>query len=308
MPAQLPKAANPWASRSGCKTARLILSFHKNRCESRCPTHTSSCLCARRGALYSTIAVAQSIAVARLCSLTSLAHMDCLQSLRSPPEAPSRPRDAVSERAFCPSSGRVGGTKSTHPPHHLDRLIPSPLSCVHLCPAPPVSTHSPLQLPAEVAFGLRSGERRRFPTWGTLIRVRRLDHRLTGPAPDTTPAATLLARLVMIWARRVTLVGTECSSMGQVCPGLPPRHSFEPLLGAASFRRIEYRSFSLTRLALFARFGTVSLRPYWQGLDAPFIVELFTFHRFGGNPKAVSLRPVCVVTAGLPTPARVKRT
>ena len=34
------------------------------------------------------------------------------------------------------------------------------------------------------------------PTWNTLIEVRRLNHRLTTPTPDTTPAATLLARLV----------------------------------------------------------------------------------------------------------------
>ena len=33
------------------------------------------------------------------------------------------------------------------------------------------------------------------------------------PAPDTTPEATLLARLVMVFVHRVTLVGASCSSL-----------------------------------------------------------------------------------------------
>jgi len=45
------------------------------------------------------------------------------------------------------------------------------------------------------------------PTGGTLIKVRRLKHRLTWPAPDTIPAATLLARLLRLFATAVTSVG-----------------------------------------------------------------------------------------------------
>src|SRR5277367_392881 len=43
-----------------------------------------------------------------------------------------------------------------------------------MCPAPPVSTHTPLQLPAEAASSFWPA-----PTQGTLIRVRHLNHRLT---------------------------------------------------------------------------------------------------------------------------------
>ena len=108
----------------------------------------------------------------------------------------------------------------------------------------------------------------------------------------------------MVFARRVTLVGTYGSSIGQACPRLPPRHSFEPLLGAASFRRIEYRSFSPTPLATFARFGTVSLQTHWQGL-APLSSLSFSWSAFlfGKTPEVVTLRLVRVATAKLPTPA-----
>ena len=78
----------------------------------------------------------------------------------------------------------------------------------------------------------------------------------------------------------------------------------KPFLGAASFRRIEYRSFSPTLLATFARFGTVSLQTDWQGL-AP--LSSLSFSRFafffGKTPEVVSLRLIRVATAKLPTPA-----
>jgi hypothetical protein len=57
-----------------------------------------------------------------------------------------------------------------------------------------------------------------------------------------------------------------------------------------------------------SRFGVVSAAADWQGLEAPFIVELFAFRRFGGYPEGINLRSVGVATAELPTPACVKRT
>ena len=65
------------------------------------------------------------------------------------------------------------------------------------------------------------------PTQGTLIKVRHLNHRLTKPAPDTTPAATPLARLFLFFTTAVTLVGRPCVRACQACPKLPLRHSFQ---------------------------------------------------------------------------------
>lgn len=48
---------------------------------------------------------------------------------------------------------------------------------------------------------------------------------------------------------------------------------------------------------------------YWQGLFAPFIVELFMVRFFLAEPRSFHiLRFVRVATAKLPTPARVIRT
>ncbi len=57
-----------------------------------------------------------------------------------------------------------------------------------------------------------------------------------------------------------------------------------------------------------SRFGSVSAAADWQGLDAPFIVELFMFRRLSGYPDVINIRLVSVATARLPTPACVKRT
>ena len=55
-------------------------------------------------------------------------------------------------------------------------------------------------------------------------------------------------------------------------------------------------------------FGSVSAAADWQGLTAPFIVELFTFRCLGGYPEGVGLRLLGVATGRLPTPASVLRT
>lgn len=51
------------------------------------------------------------------------------------------------ERSSPHGNGRV--KVWTSPAHDFIEMgeFPSPLSCVHLCPAPPVSTHAPFQLP-----------------------------------------------------------------------------------------------------------------------------------------------------------------
>lgn len=41
-------------------------------------------------------------------------------------------------------------------------------------------------------------------------------------------------------------------------------------------------------LIYVSRFGSISAEADWQGLDAPFIVELFMLRFFGGCPKRIS--------------------
>jgi hypothetical protein len=74
------------------------------------------------------------------------------------------------------------------------------------------------------------------------------------------------------------------------------------------FQEAEYRSASLPALDRFHRFGSVSAATDWQGLDAPFIVELFTVCVFGRTPEEVTFRLLGVATGRLPTPAHVPRT
>jgi len=96
-----------------------------------------------------------------------------------------------------------------------DGFIPSPLSCVLVCPAPPVGTHPPLQLPCwndTPCFDhLAEGDGGPGFAWSYW----RHSHQSVAfeppadlsPAPDTTPAATLLARLVGHCSTAVTWVG-----------------------------------------------------------------------------------------------------
>ena len=102
-----------------------------------------------------------------------------------PTTPPSRPRVANAVRQAL-SPIEAGRRNCFHPPATpLDRLIPSLLSCVQLCPAPPVSTHPPLQLPCcnDTPSSAKRPKNRMqalpAPTGSTLIRVRRLKHRLT---------------------------------------------------------------------------------------------------------------------------------
>lgn len=167
---------------------------------------------------------------------------------------------------------------STRPPRRCDRLIPSPLSCVRMRPAPPVARTRPLDCLAQVARRLLPA-----PTRGTLIRVRPLNHRLTQPAPDTTPAATLLARLFLSCTTAVTWAGRVGVLARQVCPGLPPRHSFRSRRGT-DFRGKNTEASPYPPWPGFAASACVSAIVDWQGLDAPFIVELFTVCFSRQNP------------------------
>jgi hypothetical protein len=58
----------------------------------------------------------------------------------------------------------------------------------------------------------------------------------------------------------------------------------------------------------FFPFGSGLTTSYWQGLIAPFVVELFASSFFQRNPEGVGFRLVDVTIARLATPACVKRT
>jgi len=112
--------------------------------------------------------------------------------------------------------------ESTMPTTSLRRVYPSPLSCVQMRPAPPVSAHTPLQLPAEAAPGLLARSYSRHSHQSAAF-----ESPVDKPAPDTTPDATLLARLFLFFTTAVTLVGRQCVRACQACPKLPLRHSFQ---------------------------------------------------------------------------------
>ena len=94
-----------------------------------------------------------------------------------------------------------------------------------LRPAPPVARTRRLYCLAQVAVSLR---------WSYLGHSRQsaaFQSPADSPAPDATPAATLLARLFLSFTTAVTSVGRLCVRVDQVCPRLPPRHSFQPHSG-----------------------------------------------------------------------------
>ncbi len=126
------------------------------------------------------------------------------------------------------------------------------------------------------------------------------------PAPDTTPAATLLARLVWSFFTGVTSGGFLRVPTRPGMPRLPPRTRFA--VHWTDFRGENTEAPPYPPWPNHSRFGTVSPATGWQGLDAPFIVELFTFRVFDGYPEVVALRRVGVATPRLPTPACVTRT
>jgi len=135
----------------------------------------------------------------------------------------------------------------------------------------------------------------------------RFNHRLTRPAPDTTPAATFVARLFMFFATAVTLGGRHRRPAFQACLGLPSEHRFQSVW--TDFGGQNTEAAPLPALAKRTPGSAiVSATTDWQGLDAPFIVELFMFRSFCGYPDGVSVRLLGVATGRLPTPACVRRT
>ena len=123
------------------------------------------------------------------------------------------------------------------------------------------------------------------------------------------------ARCIPLWrlpnprqlTTAVTLVGLGVQTC-RVCPKLPPRHSVQSFQRRTDFGGENTEAAPYPPWSSVCRFGSVSAAVDWQGLDAPFIVELFTFRCFGGYPELVTLRRGGVATARLPTPARVPRT
>ena len=66
-----------------------------------------------------------------------------------------------------------------------------------------------------------------------------------------------------------------------------PSHHRRQCATTHCFQVLEYRSGTLPVLTDYSRFGSVSAAADWQGLDAPFIVELFTVCFFGRTPELV---------------------
>ena len=93
--------------------------------------------------------------------------------------------------------------------------------------------------------------------------VRRLNHGADRrPAPVTTPAATPLPGLALVFPRSVTSLGARRPGPARVCPGLPPGHSLRrPRAGDFGSSKGEAASYP-PRTGR-SRFGTVSDRDDW---------------------------------------------
>jgi len=203
------------------------------------------------------------------------------------------PRPAPRNTVLGQSSSGQVEFPSTCPPHRCDRLIPSPLSCVHWRPAPPVArtrrsnclAGTTPQRPAAMRRRRNGVEASPRPTWGTLVRVRLLKHRLDAkPAPDTTPAATLLARLFLSFTAAVTLAGrTGASTLARHVQGSRPGMVSSPTVGPISGGRIQKRPLTHPGRAITDS-AYVSAVVHWQGLDAPLVVELFAVCFSRQNP------------------------
>ena len=193
------------------------------------------------------------------------------------------PRPTKSERSSPHGNGRVKDW--TSPAHDFIEMgeFPSLLSCVHSCPAPPVSTHAPFRLPCrnDVNLAVR-------PTWSTLISLRCLNHWLTQPAPDTT-SGNLRPCAVSLTLRYSSHVGQRlCAHVFRYVQGsrrgivssTPPR---------ADFRGKNTEAPPLPVLKRFYRFGSVSAAALLARARAPFIVELFMVRFFRRIPGSCLL-------------------
>ena len=125
-------------------------------------------------------------------------------------------------------------------------------------------------------------------------RLRGLNHPADmARAPVTTPAPAVLPRLALSFLGSVTLAGPAESRARMHVRREPGSH---PVTFCGStwtrFLEVEYRSSSLpARTSSLSRFGTVSDPTDQQGLDARFIVELFTDRPFLAAHRETSTAP-----------------
>jgi hypothetical protein len=122
-------------------------------------------------------------------------------------------------------------------------------------------------------------------------------------APGITPAASVLPRLVVLFARAVTSLDqflyVQGSRPGIVSARITPSDFWEQNLEALPYPPGK---------VFLTLFGTVSACTYRQGPYAPFMVELFAVGPFGRTPSLVIGPAARVAACRLPTAAQVERT
>ena len=134
------------------------------------------------------------------------------------------------------------------------------------------------------------------------------NHRRTTPAPDTTPAPALVARLFMFFVTAVTSEGRlQASGFPGMCQA-PARSSF-PVPTSVPFSRGRIQKLLSTRPGeALSRFGVVSAVTDWLGLYALLSLSFSRGTLFRCSPERSHFRLVDVAIARLPTPAHVPRT
>jgi hypothetical protein len=125
---------------------------------------------------------------------------------------------------------------------------------------------------------------------------------LTRQAPDITPAAPVLPRLVALFAKAVTSLDQFPYVQGSR-PGIV---SAQAILSDFWGQNLEAPPYPSGKVFL-TRFGTVSAYAYRQGPYAPFMVELFAAGLFSRAPSIVVCPVARVAAYRLPTTAEVER-
>ena len=183
------------------------------------------------------------------CCCLSYGSSGCENPLRSPTHtcfsnklaafrrAVPVPRPAPRNVVLCRSSSGQVEFGSTRPPRRCDRSSRHPFRVCSCARHHPLTRTRPFNCLAEETPCPRRSSRR---LWGAGFAWSYLGHShqsaafqtpADSPAPDTTPAATLLARLFLSFTTAVTSVGRLRVRAHQACPRLPPRHSFQSHCG-----------------------------------------------------------------------------